>query len=112
MERTKYTDDVLDTRMKAIDNEFSRVSGELHELRREMRAGFSELRGEIAGVRDDLRGEIAGVRDDLRGEISGVRGEIAGVRTELASFSHQMFWLVGFLAISLVSLLGVAVLQL
>ena len=82
MERTKYTDEVLDTRMQAIDKEFSRLFTETQELRREMRAGFSEVRGEIEGVRADL-----------------------------AAFRHQMLWLVGFLAVSLISLLGLAVLQ-
>ena len=75
MERTKYTDEVLDERMQAIDKEFNRLFTETQELRREMRAGFSE------------------------------------VRADLAAFRHQMMWAVGFLAVSLISLLSVAVLQ-
>ena len=82
MERVKYTDEVLDARMQAIDREFGRQLTEVQELRREMRAEFA-----------------------------AVRGEIAGVRSELAAFRHQMMWLVGFLAVSLISLLGAAVLQ-
>jgi hypothetical protein len=81
MERTKWTDKRLDERMRAIDKESSRTSTEVRELRREMRAGFKDLRGEIAGV-----------------------------RAELGAFHRQMIWLVGFLAVSLVSLLGFAVL--
>jgi hypothetical protein len=50
MERTRWTDDVLDGRMKSIDEKFDRLFGELHELRLEMRAGFSELRGEIVAL--------------------------------------------------------------
>lgn len=83
MERTKWTGQLLDERMRAIDREFSRISTEVRELRREMRAEFIELRGEIAGV-----------------------------CSELGAFHHQMMWLVGFLAVSLVSLLGLAVLRL
>jgi archaellum component FlaC len=89
MERTKYTDAGLDTRVKAIEKEFTGLSSQTNALRREMRAGFSEVRGEIEGVRADVR----------------------GVRADLAAFRSQMMWLVGFPAVSLVSLLGVAVLQ-
>jgi hypothetical protein len=83
MDRTRYTDDVLDARMKAIDENFERLFTESRELRQEMRAGFADLRGEIAGI-----------------------------RTDLGRFQHLVMWLIGALAVSLVSLLGTAVLQL
>ena len=108
MERTKYSDDVLDARMTGIDDSHKRLSAESTELRREMRGGFGEIRAEMAG----LRGEMGAVRVELAGLRADGAVQTLALRGELASFRNQMMWLVGFLAVSLVSLLGVAVLQL
>ena len=105
MDRTRYTDDVLDERMKAIDENFERLVVEAREFRQEMRTGFSELRREILSGQDALRSEIVGLGNELR-------GEIAGVRADLWRVQHQVMWFVGALAVSVVGLLGAAVLQL
>ena len=121
MDRVRWTDDVLDERMAAMDGKFDRIFDELHasrgemragfsELRGEMRAGFSELRGEIGGVRDELRGEIGSLGAGLRGEIvtvsDGLRGEVDAVRADLWAFQRQVMWIIGALAIGLLGLLG------
>jgi hypothetical protein len=65
MERVKWTDDLLDERMTAIDKAFDRQSDELRLLREEMRADFAELRHEMRAGFAELRAEIAAVHRQL-----------------------------------------------
>jgi hypothetical protein len=54
MKRARWTDDLLDHRMAAMDEKFDRLFIETRAVREEMRVGFSELRGEISELRRDL----------------------------------------------------------
>jgi hypothetical protein len=45
--RSRWTDDLIDQRMAGMDEKFDRLFAEVHVLRQEMRAGFSELRREV-----------------------------------------------------------------
>ena len=54
MERVKWTDNLIDERMTALDKALDRQSEELRLLREEMRAGFAELRAETAAVHRQL----------------------------------------------------------
>jgi hypothetical protein len=77
MERTRWTDERLDERMSAVDENSKRVFKELDTLRDEMRAGFAELHGEISGMRADLW-----------------------------AFQRQVIWIIGGLTVGLLGLLG------
>jgi hypothetical protein len=65
MERAKWTDDLIDERMAAIDEKFDRQFEELRMLREEMRTGFAELRSEMRGGFAELRVEIVAVQRQL-----------------------------------------------
>jgi hypothetical protein len=65
MERVKWTDDLLDERMTAIDKAFDRQSEELRLLREEMRADFAELRSAMRAGFAELRAELAAVHRQL-----------------------------------------------
>jgi hypothetical protein len=54
MERTKWTDEMLDQRFAAMDEKSELLFSELRLLREEMRAGFADLRVEMAGLRTEL----------------------------------------------------------
>jgi hypothetical protein len=98
MERTKWTDDLIDERMGSIDDKLARLLQETQTLR-------SELHREIGAVRTDLGREIGAVRADFG-------REVGGLRAELVTFRNQVMWLLGGLVVSLVGLLGAAVIQL
>jgi len=101
-------DDLLDERMASIDHKLDRLLQETQTLR-------SELHREIGSVRTDLGREIGGVRADLGREIGAVRAdfgrEVGGLRAELVTFRNQVIWLLGALVVSLIGLLGAAVIQ-
>jgi hypothetical protein len=75
MERTRWTDDLIDERMGSIDKKLDRLYEESQALRSELNR------------------------------------EIGGVRAELVTFRNQVMWLLGGLTVSLVGLLGAAVIQ-
>jgi hypothetical protein len=56
MERTKWTDDMLDQRFASMDEKFDLVFSELRLLREEMHAGFAALRAEMAQLRSEMIG--------------------------------------------------------
>jgi hypothetical protein len=119
MERTKWTDDLLDQRMASMDEKFELLFTETRCLRKEMSSGFSDLRREIAGVRDEPRGgvrtEIGGVRTEIGGvrtEIGGVRAEIVADRAQAIAFHRQILILVGSAYAAMLGLLGVVIAQL
>jgi len=60
MERGRWTDEVLDERMRAIDDKFERLFGELQTLRVEMREGFAELRAEMVAFHRHVTRIVAG----------------------------------------------------
>jgi hypothetical protein len=88
MERVKWTDDLIDERMAAIDDKFDRQLEELRALRSEMRSGFSELRAE------------------MRTGFTEMRAEMAAIRSDLWNFQRQALTIVAGLLIALVGLLG------
>jgi hypothetical protein len=106
MERAKWTDDLIDERMAAMDEKFDRLFTEVREFRQEMRAGFSELRSENVGLRRDIAVVDSGLRRDIAGVDSGLRGEIATMRADLWAFQKQVLSIVAGLAIALIGLLG------
>jgi hypothetical protein len=65
MERAKWTDDLIDERMAAKDEQFDRQFAELRMLREELRTGFAELRSEMRGGFAELRAEIVAVQRQL-----------------------------------------------
>ena len=89
-----------------------RLSGDIAQLRQDVRADMAELRhelkGDIAELRDELKAEISGVRDELKAEISEVRDElktdihrlddrlrtvevdVAAIRTSLAGLDDRL----------------------
>ena len=75
-----------------------RLSGDIAQLRQDVRDDMAELRhelkGDIAELRDELKGDIAELRDELKAEISGVRdelkAEISEVRDELKTDIHRL----------------------
>ena len=62
MERTKWTDDLLDERLATVDEKLGHLQSEVTSLRKDMNAGFADLRAEMhAGfesLASDLRSEI------------------------------------------------------
>ena len=50
MERTKWTDDLLDERLATVDEKLGHLQSEVAALRKDMNAGFAELRSEIRGL--------------------------------------------------------------
>jgi len=75
MGRVKWTDDLIDERMRSIDDKLDRLLVESQTLRSELHR------------------------------------EIGGIRAELVTFRNQVMLLVGGLTVSLVGLLGAAVIQ-
>jgi hypothetical protein len=94
MERLRWTDDLINERMAAMDEKFDRLFQEMHALREEMKAGFVELRGEVAAVRTELRGEVASVLG------------------EVVAFHRQVLFIVAAFAVGLLGLLGAVIAQL
>jgi hypothetical protein len=94
MERTKWTDDLLDHRFAAMDEKFELLYSEIRDLREEMQAGFAELRREMAGLRTELLGQMA--LD---------RAQVVGVH-------RLMNVMMGTALVSVVGLLGVLVARL
>ena len=68
-----------------------KLSGEVSELRHEMRNEFvavrREMRDEFAAVRAEMHEEFAAVRGEMRDEFAAVRGEMRG---ELAALRGEM----------------------
>jgi hypothetical protein len=107
MERSAWTDELLDDRFDQIDLSFDQVDRRFDRLETEMREGFASLRAEMregfASIRDELRSEIGGVRGELQGEVGGVRIELGELRAEFASLRNLMFRSYVALAIALIA---------
>ena len=88
MERAKWTDDLIDERMAAIDEKCDRQLDELRALRTEMRTGFSEMRAE------------------MHAGFSETRAEIAVMRADLWNFQKQALTIVAAVMVAVIGLLG------
>lgn len=86
MERVKWTDDLIDERMTAIDNNFDRQL-------EEMRSGFSELRAEMAALRQRVD---AGFSEQYH---------------QMLAFQRQLIFIVAGLVVALIGLLSAVVAQ-
>jgi hypothetical protein len=101
MERTKWTDDLLDERLATVDDKLGQLQTETTLLRRDMNAGFAELRSEMAGLRSETQGGFA-----------GIRAEMTSDRAQVAALHRQvMVILAGFMA-GVLGLLAALVAQL
>jgi hypothetical protein len=138
MERTRWTDDLIDERMASIDHKLDRnleesrlLRAEIGALRADMNGQTAALRtdlgGEIAGLRTDLSGQIAALRSDLGGEIAGLRaevngqtaalrtdlgGQIAAMRGDLWRSQRQLAWIAISFAVGLLGLFGALITKL
>lgn len=103
MERTKWTDDLLDQRIAAMDEKFDRQFDELRTLRAEMRSGFSELRAEMHAGFSELRAEMQGGSSELRAEMHAGFSEL---RAEIVALHRQQSFILTGFAVGLLGLLG------
>ena len=101
MERTKWTDDLLDERMATVDEKFGQLRTETESLRNDMNAGFAELRSEM----HDGFGE-------MRAGFASVRAEMSADRAQVAALHRQVMALLGGFGVGLLGLLAVVVAQL
>ena len=93
MERAKWTDDLIDERMAAIDEKFDRQFEETRALREEVRSGFSELRAEMRALQQRMD---AGFSEQHH---------------EMLAFHRQMLFIVAGFMVALIGLLGALVAQ-
>jgi hypothetical protein len=116
MERTRWTDDLIDERMASIDHKLDRNLEESRLLRAEIGALRTDLSGQIVALRTDLGGEIAGLRTDLSGQLAGLRtdvgGQIADMRADLWRSQRQLTWIVVSFAVALMGLFGALIAKL
>ena len=94
MERTKWTDDMIDQRFAAMDEKSDLLFSEIRLLREEVRAGFAALRGEMTGLRSELVNQMA---------ID---------RTQVIALHRQMNRMLATALVAVVGLLGVLVAKL
>ena len=94
MERVKWTDDLIDERMAAIDEKFDRQFEETRALREEVRSGFSELRAEMRALHQRMD---TGFSEQHH---------------EMLALQRQMLFIVAGFVVALIGLLGAAVAQL
>ena len=93
MERAKWTDDLIDERMAAIDEKFDRQFEETRALRGEVRSGFSELGAEMRALQQRMD---AGFSEQHH---------------EMLAFHRQMLFIVAGFVVALIGLLGALVAQ-
>ena len=93
MERAKWTDDLIDERMAAIDEKFDRQFEETRALREEVRSGFSEVRAEMRALQQRMD---AGFSEQHH---------------EMLAFHRQMLFIVAGFVVALIGLLGALVAQ-
>ena len=67
MERTKWTDDLLDARMGSIDKQQDRLFQEIQILRTEVHREISGVRAELATFRQQVIWLIGGLAVSLAG---------------------------------------------
>ena len=105
MERTKWTDDLIDERMASIDHKLDRNLEESRLLRAEIGALRTDVGGQIATLRTDLGGEIAAMRTDLG-------SQIAAMRADLWRSQRQLTWIAISFAVGLLGLFGALITKL
>jgi hypothetical protein len=96
MERSAWTDELLDDRFDQIDRRFDQVDRRFDRLETEMREGFASIRAE-------MHEGFASIRGELQGVVGGVRTELGELRAEFASFRNLMFRSYVALAIALIA---------
>ena len=89
MERTKWTDDLLDERFATMDEKFDLL--------------FTEARA--------IREELSGLRKEMRDGFSGLRAEMTADRSQVLAFHRQVMALLGAALVGVIGLLGVLVAQ-
>jgi len=94
MERTKWTDDMLDERLATVDKQFAKLSGEIASLRKEMLEGF------------------AGLRAEMQAGFAALRAEMAADRAQVSALHRQLNTMMGTALVAALGLLGVLVAKL
>jgi hypothetical protein len=100
MERVKWTDDLIDERMTAIDEKFDRQLEETRALREEVRSGFSDVRAGFS----ELRGEMQALQHRVDARFSEQY-------RELIAFHRQVLFIVAGFVVALIGLLSAVVAQ-
>jgi chromosome segregation ATPase len=109
MERTKWTDDLLDERLATVDEKLGHLQSEVTSLRKDMNTGFADLRAEMHAGFESLASDL---RSEIRADFAGLRTEMATDRAQVAALSRQMLTLLGGFMIGLLGLLAAVVAQL
>ena len=104
MERTKWTDDMLDQRFASMDEKFDLLFSELRLLRQEMRAEFAAVREEMRAMREEMRAGFAATREEMASTRTDLRAEMAAVRVETLAFHRQVLYVVVTLWVGLLGL--------
>jgi hypothetical protein len=105
MERVKWTDDLIDERMAAIDEKFDRQFEETRALREEVRSGFSELRAEMRALHQRMD---TGFSTEHQRMDTGFSEQ----HHEMLALQRQLLFIVAGFVVALIGLLGAAVAQL
>jgi hypothetical protein len=94
MDRTRWTDDMLDQRFAAMDERLELLFAEIRLLREEMRAGFTEL------------------REEMRVGFGELRSEMAADRAQAVALHRQLNAMMGTALVAALGLLGVLIAKL
>jgi len=115
MERAKWTDDLIDERMAAIDQKFDRQFDETRALREEVRSGFSELRAEMRALQQRMDTGFTTQQQRIDTGFSTLQQRMdAGFSEqhhEMLAFHRQMLFIVAGFVVALIGLLGALVAQ-
>jgi hypothetical protein len=99
MERTKWTDDLLDQRIAAMDEKSDRQFDELRTLRAEMQAMRAEMHARFSELRAEMHAGFSELRAEMHAGFSELRAQIVALHRQ------QSFILTGS-AVGLLGLLG------
>src|SRR6185295_154667 len=98
MERVKWTDDLIDERMAAIDEKFDRQFEETRALREEVRSGLSELRAEMRALHQRMD---TGFSTEHQRMDTGFSEQ----HHEMLALQRQMLFIVAGFVVALIGLL-------
>ena len=99
------TERLSDRIERRLSEEAGRLSGEMNELRHNLRLEMSELRLEMASVRHDMTAGDAALRQELTAGLAAVRQEMGGLRHDMATIRFDLlkwsflFWVGQVLAV-------------
>ena len=88
----------------ATKADIAELSGEIKEVRGELKAQGERLDGKITAEIAELSGEIKEVRSELSGEIKEVRGELKADIAGLNGRINLIYWMLGVSVAGIVSL--------